>query len=129
VFLSVNDFDKPFAVRCARGLQALGFRFLATRGTADALAAAGVPAETIYKVNEGRPNVVDKMLNGEIQLVINTPLGEASQFDETAIRKTALPLRIPLITTLSGAAAALEGIKALGQERLSVMTLQELHGR
>ncbi|MEM7249737.1 MAG: hypothetical protein AAF533_30815, partial [Acidobacteriota bacterium] len=87
----------------------------------------GIEAEAIFKVNEGRPHVVDRMLNGDIQLVINTPLGKDSQWDESAIRKTALPLRVPLITTLSGAEAAVEGIKALKEESLGVISLQELH--
>jgi len=127
VFLSVNDFDKATAVAIASDLKALGFSFVATRGTAAALEAAGIEAEIVYKVNEGRPNVVDLMLNGGIQLIINTPLGKSSQWDETAIRKTALPLRIPLITTLSGAAAAVDGIRALQGGQLGVMSLQELH--
>ncbi len=127
VFISVNDFDKAAAVAIGGQLVALGFTLVATRGTARSLKVAGLDADVIDKVNEGRPNVVDSMLNGEIQLVINTPLGKASQWDETAIRKTALPLGVPLITTLSAAAAAVEGIRAVKSEELGVISLQELH--
>jgi carbamoyl-phosphate synthase large subunit len=128
VFVSVNDFDKGAVVPIARELAALGFQILATRGTVDVLEAAGVQAERVFKVNEGRPNVVDHMLNGRVQLIINTPLGHASHWDEAAMRRNALPLGIPLITTLSGAAAAVEGIRAIQQEKLGVISLQELHG-
>jgi len=127
VFISVNDFDKAAAVAIGGQLVELGFTLVATRGTARSLKVAGFDADVIDKVDEGRPNVVDSMLNGEIQLVINTPLGKASQWDETAIRKTALPLGVPLITTLSAAAAAVEGIRAVKSEELGVISLQELH--
>jgi carbamoyl-phosphate synthase large subunit len=129
VFISVNDFDKAAAVAIGRQLVELGFTLVGTRGTARSLKAAGLEVDVIDKVNEGRPNVVDAMLNGEIQLAINTPLGKASQWDETAIRKTALPLGVPLITTLSAAAAAVEGIRAVKSEKLGVISLQELHAQ
>ena len=127
VFISVNDGDKPAAIGIARDLQRMGFGFVATRGTWASLEAAGIRANTVFKVNEGRPSVVDLMVNGGVQLIINTPLGRASQFDETAIRKAALPLRIPLITTMSGARAAVDGIRVMLHEKPSVISLQELH--
>ena len=127
VFLSVNDFDKRNLVPIARGLAGLGFRLVATQGTAEALRAAGLTVETVFKVNEGRPNVVDRLVNGEIHLIINTPLGQESYFDEPAIRRTATQHGVPLITTLSGAAAAVKGIESLQRDGLEVRTLQEIH--
>jgi carbamoyl-phosphate synthase large subunit len=124
-FISVNDYDKTNVIPIARGLEKLGFSIVATRGTAKALEAAGLAVERVFKVNEGRPSVVDKLKNGEIQLVINTPLGQASYFDEPAIRKTAWRMGVPCITTLSGAAASVAGIQALREQALEVRTLQE----
>jgi carbamoyl-phosphate synthase large subunit len=127
VFVSVNDYDKDNVLPTVRGFVELGFRIVATRGTAAHLNAKGVPAAAVFKVNEGRPNVADRIVNGEIQLVVNTPLGRASFYDETAIRKTAILHGVPIITTLSGAWAAVEGIRALQGETLSVRNLQEIH--
>jgi len=127
VFLSVNDNDKEEVVPIAAGLAELGFRLVATSGTAERLERAGLPVEVVFKVNEGRPNVVDRVLNGDIALVLNTPLGRESHFDEVAIRKTATAHGVPCITTLSGGAAAVEGIRALQQEALEVSSLQEFH--
>jgi carbamoyl-phosphate synthase large subunit len=126
-FISVNDYDKTNVIPIARGLDALGFRLLATRGSARALEGAGLKVERIFKVNEGRPNVVDKLKNAEIHLVINTPLGQASYFDEPAIRITATRMGVPCITTLSGAAAAVAGIQALREQAFEVCTLQEYY--
>jgi carbamoyl-phosphate synthase large subunit len=127
-FLSVNDFDKENLIPIARGLAELGFRLIATSSTAEFLRRrAGLPVEAVLKVNEGRPNVVDRMLNGEIHLIVNTPLGRESYFDEGAIRRTATQRGVPLITTLSGAAAAVRGIDSLRREGLEVRTLQEIH--
>jgi len=126
-FLSVNDHDKENTLPIARGLQELGFGLVATKGTAAFLQARGLACEEVYKVKEGRPNVADRMVNGEIQLVVNTPLGKESFYDETAIRKTATQHGIPMITTLSGAAAAVEGIRVMRKEALQVRSLQELH--
>jgi carbamoyl-phosphate synthase large subunit len=126
-FISVNDYDKANVIPIARGLAQLGFRLVATRGTAKALEASGLKVERVFKVNEGRPNVVDRMKNGDIQLVINTPLGQESYFDEPAIRKTATRMGVPCITTLSGAAAAVTGIQALREQALEVMSLQEYY--
>ena len=125
VFISVNRFDKENVVPIARGLVDLGLRIVASRGTAEALEAAGVAAERVFKVNEGRPHVVDHVKNGRIDLIINTPLGRESHFDEVAIRKAATQHNITCITTLSGATAAVSGIRALQRAALSVKSLQE----
>ncbi|MEE9230455.1 MAG: carbamoyl-phosphate synthase large subunit [Acidobacteriota bacterium] len=127
VFISVNDNDKAAVVPIARGLAEIGFHLITTRGTTKALKAAGLETQRVFKVNEGRPNVVDHMKNGKIQLVINTPLGQKSYFDEQAIRHTAVQMNVPCITTLSGAAAAVTGIKALREKTLEVCSLQEWH--
>ncbi len=127
VFISVNDNDKAAVVPIARGLAEIGFHLITTRGTTKALKAAGLETQRVFKVNEGRPNVVDHMKNGKIQLVINTPLGQKSYFDEQAIRHTAMQMNVPCITTLSGAAAAVTGIKALREKTLEVCSLQEWH--
>ncbi|MGH9381516.1 MAG: carbamoyl-phosphate synthase large subunit [Thermoanaerobaculia bacterium] len=126
VFLTVNDRDKPALVPLARRFAELGFRLVATKGTAEALAAAGLAVEPVLKVHEGRPHVVDGLINGDIQLAVNTPLGRESHIDDTVIRKTALKYKIPVITTLSGAHAAAEGIAALQGESLTVRPLQDL---
>ncbi len=106
----------------------MGFRLVATGGTAAYLRANEVPCSHVYKVLEGRPNAVDMMKNGEIQLVINTPLGKASYFDEKALRTTATQRGIPLITTISGATAMVEAIRALQRGKLTVKSLQEVYG-
>jgi carbamoyl-phosphate synthase large subunit len=126
-FISVNDHDKKNVIKVAQGLHDLGFRLTATRGTAQALNAAGINAQTVNKVNEGRPNISDLIKSGEVQLVVNTPLGKESQYDEKAIRSVALNHRVPCITTLSAAAACVEGIRALKQEPIRVKSLQEYH--
>jgi carbamoyl-phosphate synthase large subunit len=127
VFLSVNDNDKPTLLPIARRLAGLGFRLLATSGTAAYLNGQGLPAETVFKVNEGRPNAVDYILNGEIDLVINTPLGKASFFDEGALRRAVVAHGIPYATTLSAASAAVEAIQAMREEPVAVRSLQEWH--
>ena len=126
-FLTVNSYDKPAAVPIARELADLGFTLCATEGTRAALEAAGLSAERVFKVNEGHPNAVDRMEAGDIQLVINTPLGRESHFDEPAIRAAALRLGIPCLTTLSASAAAVEGIRSLQEEAGGVAALQEYH--
>jgi len=127
IFISVNDNDKNAVVPIARGFAEMGFRLLATTGTANRLASAGLMVEVIYKVNEGRPNVVDRILNGDIDLILNTTLGRESHFDEMAIRRTATSRGVPCITTLSGGAASVEGIRALQREGLEVAPLQAFH--
>jgi carbamoyl-phosphate synthase large subunit len=124
-FLSVNDSDKANLVPIARDLAALGFTLLATSGTATALQAAGLEVTAIYKVNEGRPNVVDYIKNDQIDLIVNTPLGKTSFFDERTIRRTAIIYRVPMLTTLSGAAAAVQAIHAIRNGGWAVQSLQE----
>jgi carbamoyl-phosphate synthase large subunit len=126
-FISVNDHDKPTVLPVARDLLALGFTLTATRGTAAFLAAHGLPAQVVYKVNEGRPNVADEVVNGRISLVVNTPLGRASFFDDRALRRAAMMHGVPCITTLTGAAAAVSAIRAMRTERSEVRSLQEYH--
>jgi carbamoyl-phosphate synthase large subunit len=127
IFLSVNDRDKRHVAALGQELNALGFRLLATRGTAAALQAAGVPAEPVFKVNEGRPNIVDLVKTGKIDLIINTPLGRESFYDEKSIRRAAIRYNIPCITTLSAAHAAARGIQALREQEIDVAALQDLH--
>ena len=127
IFLSVNDRDKREIGPLGKDLKALGFRLLATRGTAAALEAAGIEAEPVFKVNEGRPNIVDLVKTRKIDLIINTPLGRESFYDEKSIRRAAIRHNIPCITTLSAAHAAALGIKALLDQRPEVGALQDLH--
>ncbi|MBI3694572.1 MAG: ATP-grasp domain-containing protein, partial [Acidobacteria bacterium] len=128
VFLSVNDRQKQDAVEVARKFADLGFSLVATRGTAFTLKAAGIDCRTVLKVNEGRPNVVDLIKAGELSLIINTPAGAHSFFDEKSIRRAAVTHRIPCITTLSGAKAAANGIAARRENPVRVWSLQQLHG-
>ena len=126
-FLSVNNQDKPAVLPIARELSRLGFTLIATRGTAAYLRAHGIEAEIIYKINEGRPHVGDELLNRRIALVINTPLGRESFFDDRTVRAVAMQQGVPAITTLTGAAAAVSAIAALRNEGLTVKSLQEYH--
>jgi carbamoyl-phosphate synthase large subunit len=128
VFLSVNDNDKPTLLPIARRLVDAGFRLVGTSGTAAYLGEQGLPARTVFKVNEGRPNAADLIVNGEIDLVINTPLGKTSFFDEGALRRAAVAYGVPYTTTLSAASAAVEAIEAMQREQVSVSSLQEWHG-
>jgi carbamoyl-phosphate synthase large subunit len=127
-FISVNDADKGQAVIIARKLVRLGFEIVATLGTADRLREVGLKVESVFKVNEGRPNIVDHIKRGEIALVINTPLGRASHFDEQAIRRAALQYNVPCVTTMTGAQAIVEAIAARENGGdIKVRSLQELH--
>jgi carbamoyl-phosphate synthase large subunit len=127
VFLSVNDHDKERAVSLARQFVEMGFHLVATHGTAIVLEQAGLQPERVHKVKEGRPNVVDLIKGDRIQLIVNTPRGQDTFFDEKAIRRAAVLARIPTITTLAAARAAAEGIAALQKGTLSVIALQTLH--
>src|SRR6185295_4489011 len=127
VFISVSNHDKPAVVQIARDLKGLGFELVATRGTANFLRAHGIDAEIVFKVNEGRPHVGDEILNDNIQLVINTPLGRESFFDDRTVRRIAMMHGVPCITTLTGAAAAVNAIRAMHSEGLTVRALQEYH--
>ena len=126
-FISVNDSDKGHAVVLARKLSRLGFQLIATLGTAARLREVGLEVETVFKVNEGRPNIVDFIKTGEIALVINTPLGRVSHFDEQAIRRAALQYSVPCVTTMTGAQAIVEAITSSGADEVVVRSLQEMH--
>ena len=127
VFISVNDRDKRQLGTIGKELVSLGFKTVATRGTASALHATGVPCDEVYKVNEGRPNIVDLIKTSKVHLVINTPLGRESFYDEKSIRRAAIRYNIPCITTLSAAHAAVRGIHALIELQREVSCLQDLH--
>jgi carbamoyl-phosphate synthase large subunit len=124
VFISVRERDKPALVPIARRLAEMGFRVLATDGTAKAFAAADVPCVRINKVLEGPPHIVDAMIDGDVQLVINTTEGAQALGDSFSLRRTALTHNIPYYTTVSGARAAVEAIAALRAGRLEVAPLQ-----
>jgi carbamoyl-phosphate synthase large subunit len=127
IFVTVNDHDKANVVPIVRRFHGLGFRVFATEGTARYLRARGVPAERVLKVHEGRPNAIDLLVSGQIQLLINTPLGKLSQQDDYAIRRAALQHRVPYTTTLSGASAASDAVIALKSRAGEVRPLQEWH--
>jgi carbamoyl-phosphate synthase large subunit len=129
VFLSVNDHDKRSVAGVAKDLAAAGIKLMATRGTASALSRAGIEVEEVYKVNEGRPNIVDLIKTGKVNLVINTPLGRESFYDEKSIRRAAVRYNVPCITTLSAASAAARGIRAMAGHAADVAALQDLHRR
>ncbi len=129
VFISVNDRDKERIVPIAREMAALGFKIWATEGTCGKLNKAGIAAQTIFKANEGRPSVVDRIINGEIQMVINTPLGRESHYDEKAVGAEAYRRGIPNITTLSGATAAIQALQARKGREISVKSLQAWGGK
>lgn len=127
VFISVNNNDKETMLPIAQDLDQLGYDILATRGTARYLNQAGVKAATVAKVGEGSPHIGQLIRQGEVQMVINTPLGQRSRFDESAIRREARGLDIPCITTMSGGRAAVDGIHALRRGLDEVVSLQKLH--
>jgi len=127
-FISVNEIDKGQAVLLARRLLRLGFGIMATLGTAARLREVGIEVKNVFKVNEGRPNIVDNIKSGEIALVINTPLGRTSHFDEQAIRRAALQYNVPCVTTMTGAQAIVEALGANNSGGAgTVQSLQELH--
>jgi len=126
-FVSVNNDDKPTVLPIVRDLQALGFGVVATRGTAAYLRAHGVEVDVVYKVNEGRPNVADQIVNGKIDLIVNTPLGRESFFDDRAVRRVAMMQGVPCITTLTGASAAVAAIRALRTDAFHVRALQDYY--
>ena len=129
IFVTVNDHDKPTVLPIARRFHELGFRILATEGTERYLRGRGVPADRVLKVHEGRPNAIDLIVSGEVQLLINTPLGKFAQVDDYAIRRAALVHRVPYTTTMSAASAACDAIIALRSRTGSVRSLQEWHER
>jgi carbamoyl-phosphate synthase large subunit len=127
VFISVNDQDKGEVIEMARKLHEMGFRLVATRGTQRRLESAGLPCEVVYKVNEGRPNITDLIKSQQINLIINTPLGRVSFYDERAIRRAAMQYAVPCITTMTGATATVEALRALRDDELQVHSLQDYH--
>jgi carbamoyl-phosphate synthase large subunit len=129
VLISVCERDRPAALEAARRFAELGFGIKATEGTLACLSANGIEAEPILKLHEGRPNIVDAITNGEIQLVINTPVGKLSQYDDSYIRKAAVKYKVPYITTVTAAVAAAEGIAARRRGAGKVRSLQEYHAK
>ncbi len=127
VCLSVNNEDKTQVLPIARALAELGFEIVATRGTAAFLRVHGIESDVIYKVNEGRPSLADEIVNRRISMVINTPLGRESFFDDKAVRRAAMMAGVPCITTITGAAAAVDAIRALRTEGLDVRALQDYY--
>ena len=128
IFLSVNNLDKVKAIPLARDYQELGFEIVATSGTANLLTDNGVSARSIFKVGEGRPNVVDAIKNGEVQLVVNTPMGAQAREDEYEIGRSAIRYKVPVITTISGAQAAVRGIRNKMAKQINYQSLQEVFG-
>jgi carbamoyl-phosphate synthase large subunit len=127
-FISVNEGDKGQAVLIARRLKRLGFDLMATFGTAGRLREVGLDVTTVFKVNEGRPNVADQIKQGEVALIINTPLGRASHYDEQAIRRAALQYNVPCVTTMTGAQALVEALTSRASSKeIAVYALQDLH--
>jgi len=129
IFITVNDSDKRGVTPIARRFYEMGFRLVATAGTAKYLRSRGIPTETVLKIYEGRPNGVDLMLNGEIKLMINTPLGKESQRDDYTMRQAAIANHVAYTTTLSAANAACDAILSLRSRAPSVLSLQEWHAR
>ena len=125
VFISVNDFDKSSGLKLARDLHRLGFDLIATPGTAAFFEKVGLPVKKINKISDGSPHALDLIQNGEVQLIINTPLGPHTHTDGAQIRAAAVAMNIPLLTTLSAAAAAVAAIKALQQKELHYQSLQD----
>ena len=128
IFISINDMDKVKAIPLARDFQELGFEIMATSGTASLLTENGVTARPIFKVGEGRPNVVDAIKNGEVQLVVNTPMGAQAREDEYEIGRSAIRYKIPVITTIAGAQAAVRGIRNIIAKQINYQSLQEVFG-
>jgi carbamoyl-phosphate synthase large subunit len=129
IFITVNDSDKRSVLPIARRFQEMGFKLFATAGTAKHLRGRGIPVTTVLKIHEGRPNGIDMMLNGEVQLLINTPFGKESQRDDYTMRQAAIANRVAYTTTLSAASAACDAILSLRSRPASVMSLQEWHAR
>ena len=127
VLITVASKDRPKVLEAAKEFSRMGFAIRATRGTQEYLAENGIESELILKLTEGRPNIDDAIKNGEIQLVINTPIGKASQYDDSYIRKAAIKYKLPYITTPAAASAAAKGIAALRRGRSGVKALQEYH--
>jgi carbamoyl-phosphate synthase large subunit len=129
VFVSVRDEDKRMALPLANRLHSLGFTLVATSGTARALENAGLPVERVQKIHEGRPHVLDLVLNREVQLIINTPSGKRERGDDRRIRSAAVSHKIPCITTMAAAAATIQGLEWVAKKPLDARPLQEYHSQ
>ena len=127
VFVSVKDADKEAVVPVVREFVKLGFGIIATAGTFEMLAAAKIPVRKVFKLREGRPNVLDRVKNGDINFIINTPSGKIPREDEVRIRNASLAQRIPIMTTVRAALASANGIRSLQKRKVSVRSLQEYH--
>lgn len=127
VLISVNDKDKAEAVEVAKGFAELGFKILATGGTFDLLQEKGIECKSIYKLQQGRPNVLDAITNGEVDIVINSPAGSKAEWDDSYVRKAAIKARISYMTTMAAAKATVEGIKARRNHEPVLKSLQEFH--
>jgi carbamoyl-phosphate synthase large subunit len=125
VFISTNDRDKQSAAGVAKAFSDLGFKIVATAGTRQALEAAGIEAELVYKLHEGRPHVLDAIKNHQVHLIVNTPSGEEAQSDGRAIRRAAIDYKVPIVTTIAGAKATAAAIQALQSQPLTVKALQD----
>ncbi len=124
VLFSVRDVDKARAVEVARKLHEMGFKIVATKGTCIAFISNNIPTEFILKVSEGRPNIVDHIVNGKVDLIINTAIGKTAIMDSFPIRRTALDRRIPYVTTIRSATAVAKAIEALKQRKIDVKPIQ-----
>lgn len=129
IFLSVKDQDKAKAIEIAKGYHELGFEIVSTSGTKQALHDAGVPAESVVRLKEGRPNILDRIKNGEIALIINTPAGKEPREDEVKIRAGAISNRVPIMTTLRAAEASLIALKALKKQKPEVTPIQDYQSK
>jgi carbamoyl-phosphate synthase large subunit len=127
IFITVNDSDKPTVLPLARRFHDMGFKLLASEGTARFLRSRAIPVQRVYKVHEGRPNGLDLIVNGDVQLLINTPMGKHAQRDDYSLRQAAIAQRIPYTTTMSAASAACDAILALRSRLPTVRSLQEWH--
>ncbi len=129
IFVSVNDFDKKAVTPIVRRFHEIGFELYATEGTARHLRSVGIPAKHVFKVGEGRPHVIDLILNGQVQMLINTPLGKKAQRDDYSMRQAAIAHRVPYTTTLSAASAACDAILSIKSRKPTVTSLQEWHAK
>ena len=129
VFISVKSSDKQKVVPIAQRLHELGFKLVATSGTGAALKAAGLPVEMVNKIQEGRPNVLDMIINGEVGLLINTPSGKDPRSDEAQLRKRCVMKGIPTLTTLTAAEAAVKALASLAGSEETVKPIQDYYGK
>ena len=125
MFISVNDADKNDIIHMARDFCEMGFTIIATKGTSKLLNNNGIICKNIFKVGEGRPHIVDSIKNNKINLIINTPLGEQSRYDEYQIGRAAIQFKIPVITTIPGANAVIRAIR-IGDKKLTYSSLQKI---